>query len=121
MYDCIICKSSKILLSDPKTGGWQTIYQAGKNDENQIVNTHKLIDDQTWEQSMVKLRESSLTSIRYFSDYHFSKDATFYHNLKNSQEAPVEIFLQEYLIGALKPYMHELKISTRNMDTGIKS
>lgn len=53
------------------------------------------------------------------SDYSFSKDATFYHNLKNSETRPVEVFLQEYLIGALKPYMHELKILVRNLDTGV--
>lgn len=55
------------------------------------------------------------------SDYSFSKDATFYHNLKNSENKPVEVFLQEYLIGALKPYMHELKILVRNLDSGVQS
>ena len=62
-----------------------------------------------------------MTSVRYMSDYSFSKDATFYHNLKNSENKPVEVFLQEYLIGALKPYMHELKILVRNLDSGVQS
>ncbi len=58
--------------------------------------------------------------MRYISDYSFSKDATFYHNLKNSDHNICEVFLQEYFIGALKPYMHELRIIVRNMDTGHK-
>lgn len=49
------------------------------------------------------------------SDYHFSKDATFYHTLKNSEKEPCQIHLQEYFIGALKPYMHELKITMRSL------
>jgi len=61
-----------------------------------------------------------LTSVRYVSDFSFSKDATFYHNLKNSEDSSVDIFLQEYFIGALKPYMHELKILVRCLDTGKK-
>jgi hypothetical protein len=54
------------------------------------------------------------------SDYSFSKDAMFYHNLKNSDTYPCEVSLQEYFIGALKPYMHELRVLVRNMDTGSK-
>jgi hypothetical protein len=70
---------------------------------------------------VIQLEVASLTSVRYVSDYSFSKDATFYHNLKNSENKEVTVSLQEYFIGALKPYMHELKIFQRNLDTGVKT
>jgi hypothetical protein len=74
-----------------------------------------------WNENILQLKVASLTSVRYVSDYSFSKDATFYHNLKNAESKQVNVYLQEYFIGALKPYMHELKILQRNMDTGEKT
>ena len=67
------------------------------------------------------METGELTSVRYVSDYSFGKEATFYHNLKNSGDQACEVFLQEHFIGALKPYMHELRILARNMVTGEKS
>ena len=58
--------------------------------------------------------------MRYVSDYSFSKDATYYHNLKNGADEEVIVNLQEYFIGALKPYMHEMKVVGRDMNTGAK-
>ena len=66
------------------------------------------------------MKTGELTSVRYVSDYSFGKEATFYHNLKNSGDQSCEVFLQEHFIGALKPYMHELRILARNMVTGEK-
>jgi hypothetical protein len=66
------------------------------------------------------METARLTSVRYVSDYSFSKDATFYHNLKNSAAEPVVVYLQEYFFGALKPFMHELKIIVRDMSSGQK-
>ena len=86
-----------------------------------MTSVHTLISDQYWENNVLELKVARLTSVRYMSDYSFSKDATFYHNLINSETSPVEISLQEYFIGALKPYMHELKILVRCLDTGRKS
>lgn len=78
-----------------------------------------LVPESVWSH-IIELHVAKLTSVRYVSDYSFSKDAMFYHNLKNSDTHPCEVSLQEYFIGALKPYMHELKVLVRNMDTGSK-
>lgn len=58
--------------------------------------------------------KSWVSSERYCSDYQFSKDATFFHILKNSHpNKAFEVITQDYLISSLKPYMHELTIRVR--------
>ena len=55
-----------------------------------------------------------LTSDRYISDMSFSKEATFFHVLKNTHpKEALEVITQDYLIGSLKPYMHELTIRVK--------
>lgn len=44
----------------------------------------------------------------------FSKDATFFHILKNGHDKKaLEVVTQDYFISSLKPYMHELSIRVR--------
>lgn len=57
--------------------------------------------------------KSKLSSERYLSDAHFSKDATFFHTLRNSMSVPLEVFTQDYFIDSLRPFMHELQVSVR--------
>ena len=55
-----------------------------------------------------------ITSQRYMSDNHFSKDATFFHTIKNNDaDHIIEIFTQDYFPTSLKPYMHEFYIKAR--------
>ena len=55
-----------------------------------------------------------VTSERYMSDCHFSKDATYFHTIKNNDpDHVIEIFTQDYFPTSLKPYMHELYIKAR--------
>lgn len=49
IVDCVICKSSKILLAGKE--GWQTVYELG----NEVVNLHSLIEESVWENSIVEL------------------------------------------------------------------
>lgn len=78
-----------------------------------------LINDDFWKSSEVKLQRSSLSSNRYLSDFSFSKDATFFHNIKNSENQPVDVITHDYFIESLKPYLHEIKIFQRHLDTGV--
>jgi hypothetical protein len=62
-----------------------------------------------------------LSSNRYLTDFSFSKDATFFHNIKNSEDYPVDVITHDYFIEALKPYLHEITIFQRNVETGLVS
>lgn len=61
-------------------------------------------------------QKNTLSSERFISDTHFSKDATFIHVLKNNADQPIEVFTQDYFIDSLKPFMHELKIQVRSFN-----
>jgi hypothetical protein len=52
------------------------------------------------------------------SDTHFSKEATFFHILRNSGTTQLEVLTQDFFIDSLKPYMHELKIESRPLGGG---
>lgn len=60
-----------------------------------------------------------MQSERYLSDLHFYKEGTFIHRLTNpSKEGEtVTALVQEYFPKFLKPYLHELKILKRELDT----
>ena len=65
----------------------------------------------------IEPEKATLTSERYVSDAHFSKDGTFFHILKNSDpEHVIEIYTQDYFVASLKPYMHELYIKAKFFD-----
>jgi hypothetical protein len=70
----------------------------------------QLVSDEFWRGSEIQLKRASLSSNRYLTDFSFSKDATFFHNLKNAEELPVDVITHDYFIEALKPYLHEITI-----------
>ena len=96
LIECQICQKSQILLAGQDS--WLVVYDMSSADER--TSTQALISQQVWEAGIVKMETARLTSVRYVSDYSFSKDATFYHNLKNSAAEPVVVYLQEYFFGA---------------------
>lgn len=59
-----------------------------------------------------------VTSARYLSDLHFSKEGVFHHSLTNSLQAEAEVFVQDFFEDSLKPYMHELRVHVKHLDTG---
>ena len=62
----------------------------------------------------IRPANATITSERYMSDAHFSKDGTFFHIIKNNDpDHVVEILTQDYFVTSLKPYMHELRIKAR--------
>lgn len=69
-----------------------------------------LISDEFFKNSQIELKKASLSSNRYLSDFSFSKDATYFHNIKNSEDSTVEVITYDYFIEALKPYLHEITI-----------
>lgn len=78
ILECIVCKESKITLASQS--GFVQVYSASDDGD---ASTHTLIQESLWQNSVLELEVAKLTSVRYVSDYSFSKDATFYHNLKN--------------------------------------
>ena len=89
LIECAICQESKVTLANQN--GHSVVYNSESGSELTDLNT--LIDESLWDQSVVQMHTGKLTSVRYVSDYSFGKEATFYHNLKNSGEQACEVFL----------------------------
>jgi len=82
-----------------------------------VVNS--LDNNQMLETSVMKLVDAELTTERYVSDTHFSKDATFFHSLRNSlSDETLVVTTQDFFIESLKPYLHELVVLKRSLDGG---
>ena len=91
------------------------MYSLGDRGTSPSVNLREV-----WEEKLSQKVETVvptkawLTSERYCSDLMFATDATFFHILKNNHPTnALDVITQDYLIGSLKPYMHELTIRVR--------
>ena len=81
---CGSCEWSKISIA--RSDGFNTIYDHASPLFNVSTGLESLVNEDFWKTLDVKFERSSLTSNRYVSDFSFSKDATFFHNLKNSED-----------------------------------
>jgi hypothetical protein len=84
--------------------------------DGKLTGSKALNEIATAEQlSVVTPKHAVLSSERYMSDAHFSKDATFFHILRNSDPTnSLEVYTQDFFIDSLRPYMHELIIHQRS-------
>ena len=90
--------------------GFLTVYDNKDPSFGWKTSLSTLVSDEFWNRTQIQLKRASLSSNRYLSDFSFSKDATFFHNLKNSEDSPVEVITHDYFIEALKPYLHEITV-----------
>jgi Gpi16 subunit, GPI transamidase component len=65
------------------------------------------------------LTESPISSERYISDLHFYKEGTFNHRIMNSnkQSVPIKVTTQDFFPKYLRPYLHQLKITFKDLET----
>lgn len=97
--------------------GFSSVYDHKVLENSQLATeVNMLVQEDFLRDNLVTLQDAPLSSDRFISDLSFSKDATFYHNLFNSRNEPIEVLTQEYFVESLKPYMHELKVFLRDLD-----
>jgi len=60
--------------------------------------------------------KTDLYTDRYLSDMHYGKDGTFFHHLRNTnpEKHTLVLYLQDFFIHSVRPFIHELTIFKRN-------
>lgn len=83
---CIVCSHSRITLKLPAADS-KVVYAGGSAKVNSIF------ESAVWDSALAPMRTQMLASERFVSDFHFSKDATFYHRIRNQAGEPMQVLL----------------------------
>ena len=120
---CLICEDSLILRAFTDGEGFDTLYQSSfrllqELPEVELETIWDSMNQMSWRHTgPTEPSKARISSERYVSDAHFSKDGTFFHIIKNSDpEHVVEIVTQDYFTTSIKPYLHELYIKASFFD-----
>ena len=118
LIPCANCDQASILVHSNSKDSPHLIYekQNGRVDLDQLEMANRLDLAEDSEQLLTP-QDSPLSSERMVTDLQFSKDGTFVHILRNSDfKDTFEVLTQDYFIGSVRPFLHEMKVQVRFFD-----